>query len=110
MKLKELNLGSTFFSQSILVFLVPFFLYNYYPGNLSYLFLFCTPDMNDVSANTIDNGYSAVPFSYGSSSDPNDQKIADMESGFHPPFPVPDYLLQNLVCYCFVRLFPLAIC
>ncbi|OAO95279.1 hypothetical protein AXX17_AT5G54210 [Arabidopsis thaliana] len=67
-------------------------------------------DMNEDSANTNADGYRAVSFSYGSSSDVNDQKnAADMESGFHPPFPVPDYLRQNLVSYCF-RLFPLAVC
>ncbi|VYS70398.1 unnamed protein product [Arabidopsis thaliana] len=54
-------------------------------------------DMNEDSANTNADGYRAVSFSYGSSSDVNDQKnAADMESGFHPPFPVPDYLRQNL--------------
>ncbi|KAG7537993.1 SWAP/Surp [Arabidopsis suecica] len=53
-------------------------------------------DMNDVSENTNGDGYRAVPFAYGSSSDVSDQKNADMESGFQPPFPVPDYLLQNL--------------
>ncbi|XP_010485136.1 PREDICTED: splicing factor, suppressor of white-apricot homolog [Camelina sativa] len=53
-------------------------------------------DMNDDSANANADGYRAVPFSYGSSSDFNDQKNADTESGFHPPFPLPDYLLQNL--------------
>lgn len=65
--------------------------------------------MNDVSANTNGDGYRAVPFAYESSSDVSDQKDADMESGFQPPFPVPDYLLQNLVSYCF-RWFPLAVC
>lgn len=72
--------------------------------------LLYSPDMNEDSANTNADGYRAVSFSYGSSSDVNDQKnAADMESGFHPPFPVPDYLRQNLVSYCF-RLFPLAVC
>ncbi|CAN8252880.1 unnamed protein product [Cochlearia groenlandica] len=53
-------------------------------------------DIDDVSASTNADGFRAVPFSYGSSSDFGDQKIADMESGFNPPFPVPDYLLQQL--------------
>ncbi|KFK27111.1 hypothetical protein AALP_AA8G335800 [Arabis alpina] len=53
-------------------------------------------DKNDVSANTNADGFRAVPFSYGSTSDFSDQTNADMESGFHPPFPVPDCLLQNL--------------
>lgn len=66
----------------------------------------CTPDINDGSASTNADGFRAVPYSYGSSSDFSDQKIADMESGFSPPFPVPDYLLQHLVSYCFGRLFP----
>ncbi|KAG2310622.1 hypothetical protein Bca52824_022179 [Brassica carinata] len=53
-------------------------------------------DINDGSASTNADGFRAVPYSYGSSSDFSDQKIADMESGFSPPFPVPDYLLQHL--------------
>lgn len=67
-------------------------------------------DINDGSASTNADGFRAVPYSYGSSSDFSDQKTADMESGFNPPFPVPDYLLQHLVSYCFGRLFPLEIC
>ncbi|KAL1216905.1 hypothetical protein V5N11_011081 [Cardamine amara subsp. amara] len=53
-------------------------------------------DVNDASANTSSDAFHAVPFSYGSSSDFIDQKKADMESVFHPPFPVPEYLLQHL--------------
>nr|VDD21469.1 unnamed protein product [Brassica oleracea] len=53
-------------------------------------------DINDGSASTNAAGFRAVPYSYGSSSDFSDQKIADTESGFNPPFPVPDYLLQHL--------------
>ncbi|KAF8081668.1 hypothetical protein N665_0871s0006 [Sinapis alba] len=53
-------------------------------------------DINDGSASTNADGFRAVPYSYGCSSDFSDQKIADMESGFNPPFPVPDYLLQHL--------------
>ncbi|CAH8389181.1 unnamed protein product [Eruca vesicaria subsp. sativa] len=53
-------------------------------------------DINDGSASTNADGFRAVPYSYGSSSDLNDQKTADVESGFHPPFHVPGYLLQHL--------------
>lgn len=45
-------------------------------------------------------GYGAVPFSYGNTEDPNDQKNADsgLEClGFQPPFPVPDSLIHNIV-------------
>lgn len=45
-------------------------------------------------------GFNAVPFSYGNYEAFNDQKTAETESefpGFHPPFPVPDSLVQNLV-------------
>ncbi|XP_076954613.1 uncharacterized protein LOC143629147 isoform X2 [Bidens hawaiensis] len=44
-------------------------------------------------------GFNAVPFSYGNDEDPNDQKTAETEPEvpkFHPPFPVPDSLVQNL--------------
>ncbi|KAJ0246168.1 DRY_EERY domain-containing protein [Hirschfeldia incana] len=53
-------------------------------------------DINDGSASTNADGFRAVPYSYGSSSDFCDQKAADTESGFSPPFPAPDYLLQHL--------------
>lgn len=45
-------------------------------------------------------GFNAVPFSYGNYEDSSEQKIAETESEipqFHPPFPVPDSLVQNLV-------------
>nr|XP_043619121.1 uncharacterized protein LOC122591006 [Erigeron canadensis] len=44
-------------------------------------------------------GFNAVPFSYGNYEDSNDQQKAETESeisGFHPPFPVPRSLVQNL--------------
>ncbi|GMH24354.1 hypothetical protein Nepgr_026197 [Nepenthes gracilis] len=44
-------------------------------------------------------GYHSVPFSYGNAADITDQKNfeVDLEStGFHPPFPVPESLLQHL--------------
>ncbi|GJV66747.1 splicing factor, suppressor of white-apricot [Tanacetum coccineum] len=44
-------------------------------------------------------GFNAVPFSYGNYEDSSEQKIAETESEvprFHPPFRVPDSLLQNL--------------
>ncbi|KAD3067078.1 hypothetical protein E3N88_34958 [Mikania micrantha] len=43
--------------------------------------------------------FSAVPFSYANDKDSNDQKTAEPEPEapkFHPPFPVPDRLVQNL--------------
>ncbi|KAL8205604.1 hypothetical protein R6Q57_009155 [Mikania cordata] len=43
--------------------------------------------------------FSAVPFSYANDKDSNDQKTAESEPEapkFHPPFPVPDRLVQNL--------------
>ncbi|XP_023737052.1 uncharacterized protein LOC111884976 [Lactuca sativa] len=44
-------------------------------------------------------GFNAVPFSYGNNEESNDQKNAEAESevpAFHPPFPVPESLVQNL--------------
>ncbi|XP_010060304.2 splicing factor, suppressor of white-apricot homolog isoform X3 [Eucalyptus grandis] len=43
-----------------------------------------------------DGGYRAVAFSYGNPNDAMDQKTTDADSGYCPPFPVPEYLLQNL--------------
>ncbi|MBA0693262.1 hypothetical protein Goari_010756 [Gossypium aridum] len=40
--------------------------------------------------------YNAVSFSYGNTGESNEQKDADVESSFRPPFPVPETLLQNL--------------
>lgn len=44
--------------------------------------------------------YNAVSFSYGNTGESNEQKDADVESSFRPPFPVPETLLQNLVSTC----------
>lgn len=41
--------------------------------------------------------YNAVSFSYGNTGESNEQKDADVESSFRPPFPVPETLLQNLM-------------
>ncbi|KAI3753974.1 hypothetical protein L2E82_26040 [Cichorium intybus] len=46
------------------------------------------------------HGLNAVPFSYGNYEESNDQKNAEAEPEgprFHPPFPVPDSLIQNLM-------------
>lgn len=46
------------------------------------------------------DGYHAVAFSYGKSDESANQKNAEGElgsSGFHPPFAVPENLLQSLV-------------
>ncbi|CAA7021151.1 unnamed protein product [Microthlaspi erraticum] len=56
----------------------------------------CDNDVNDDSANPSAGDFRAVAFSYGSTNDSNDQKNDDVESEFHPPFTVPDYLLQNV--------------
>ncbi|CAH2069905.1 unnamed protein product [Thlaspi arvense] len=53
-------------------------------------------DINDEPVSTNADGFRAVPYSYGSVSDFSEQRVADMESGFQPPFTVPDYLLQHL--------------
>lgn len=44
-----------------------------------------------------DGGFNAVPFSYGNTDESTEQRIADAESGFRPPFSLPESLLQNLV-------------
>ncbi|GMI63766.1 hypothetical protein like AT5G55100 [Hibiscus trionum] len=40
--------------------------------------------------------HNAVSFSYGNTNESKEQKDADVESSFRPPFPVPETLLQNL--------------
>ncbi|KAF2572043.1 hypothetical protein F2Q70_00005071 [Brassica cretica] len=45
----------------------------------------------ELSASTNADGFPAVPYSYEISCG-----FDDIESGFNPPFPVPDYLLQHL--------------
>lgn len=47
-----------------------------------------------------DGGYNAVPFSYGNAGESTNERNANAESGFRPPFPVPESLLQNLVSRC----------
>lgn len=45
----------------------------------------------------VDGGYRAVAFSYGNLDEATEQKNSDVESVFHPPFPVPESLVPNLV-------------
>lgn len=47
-----------------------------------------------------DSGYNAVPFSYGNTGESTVERNVEAESGFRPPFPVPESLLQNLVSSC----------
>lgn len=44
-----------------------------------------------------DGGFHTVPFSYGNTDESAEQRNADAESGFQPPFTLPESLLQNLV-------------
>ncbi|KAJ4830660.1 hypothetical protein Tsubulata_017479 [Turnera subulata] len=55
-----------------------------------------SPDLEDVAERENAGAYRAVPFSYGNSSEDRDQKDADADSGFRPPFAVPEHLLQSL--------------
>jgi hypothetical protein len=51
-----------------------------------------------VGAKPVDaGGYRAVAFSYGNTYELTVEKNNDAEFGFHPPFQVPESLLQNLV-------------
>ena len=62
--------------------------------------LFCLLEIENEAAKTDASGYHFVPFSYGNSTDSSDQKNLDVTtdtSVFHPPFTVPESLLQNLV-------------
>ncbi|KAL4335064.1 hypothetical protein GQ457_07G013310 [Hibiscus cannabinus] len=52
---------------------------------------------NDVEPLASGGLYNAVSFSYGNTGESNEQKDADVESSFRPPFPVPTTLLQNLM-------------
>uniref|UniRef100_A0A2P2JW84 Uncharacterized protein MANES_03G133700 n=2 Tax=Rhizophora mucronata TaxID=61149 RepID=A0A2P2JW84_RHIMU len=56
--------------------------------------LFSDLENEEEQGNTV--GYRAVPFSYGSPSESATKKNTEDESGFQPPFSVPDHLLQNL--------------
>ncbi|GAB2277766.1 hypothetical protein Dimus_012469 [Dionaea muscipula] len=61
-----------------------------------------SPSYDESADNEVGAGaaqYAAVPFSYGSATDSSDQMNAEVDpqnTGFHPPFPVPKNLLQNL--------------
>ncbi|KAM6580517.1 hypothetical protein CsatA_004291 [Cannabis sativa] len=44
----------------------------------------------------VDSGYRAVAFSYGNFDGAAEQKDTEVESIFHPPFPVPESLIRNL--------------
>lgn len=57
-------------------------------------------DLENESEPVNVGGYSAVPFSYGNAGDMLEQKNANAESSFRPPFSVPENLLQNLVNIC----------
>ncbi|KAI6687537.1 hypothetical protein NL676_024365, partial [Syzygium grande] len=51
----------------------------------------------EIGTETVNDGeYRAVAFSYGKPDNAMDQKTTDADSGYHPPFPVPESLLQNL--------------
>ncbi|KAK6946975.1 SWAP/Surp, partial [Dillenia turbinata] len=56
---------------------------------------------SDNNAEAVNDGaHHAVAFSYGNDDDSTNQKSAEAglaSSGFHPPFPVPESLLDNLV-------------
>lgn len=54
------------------------------------------PDVNK-GAEMDTTGYRAVAFSYGNQDESHGQKDNDAESIFHPPFHVPESLIQNLV-------------
>lgn len=61
---------------------------------ISYLLI---PDVNKDAVMMDTTGYRAVGFSYGNPDESTEQKDNDTESIFHPPFPVPESLIQNLV-------------
>ncbi|XP_044499081.1 splicing factor, suppressor of white-apricot homolog isoform X1 [Mangifera indica] len=53
-------------------------------------------DLGDGAIPVNDSGYNAVPFSYGNTGESTVERNVEAESGFRPPFPVPESLLQNL--------------
>lgn len=59
--------------------------------------IFLFPDLQDGTKPVVAGGYNAVAFSYGNIDEAIEQKNNDAESGFRPPFQVPESLLQNLV-------------
>ena len=58
------------------------------------------PDLQDGAKPVDAGGYRAVAFSYGNADESTEEKNNDAEFGFHPPFQVPESLLQNLVSIC----------
>lgn len=67
-----------------------------------YYFVFY-PEVEEDEKPMGTGGYNSVAFSYGNTDDSADHKITDarMESsGYLPPFPVPENLLQSLVSMC----------
>ncbi|XP_031404716.1 splicing factor, suppressor of white-apricot homolog isoform X2 [Punica granatum] len=54
------------------------------------------PSIRSGTTSANDGGFRAVGFSYGNAEESIDQKNDDTESGFQPPFSVPEWLLQNL--------------
>lgn len=108
MKLEKISgLGNDFFFHCS--FCYPCVLLHSPVGMFRYLIVFIifalAPQISmELSASTNADGFPAVPYSYEISCG-----FDDIESGFNPPFPVPDYLLQHLVTYCFGRSFPLEI-
>ncbi|XP_021852736.1 uncharacterized protein [Spinacia oleracea] len=57
------------------------------------------PEIETEDPRTDASGYHFVPFAYGNSADSSGQKTLDVArdiSAFHPPFSVPESLLQNL--------------
>ena len=65
------------------------------------ILVYFLPDgYNDEEPATAGGGYNSVPFSYGKTGESSEQKDADAESSFRPPFPVPESLLQCLVSTC----------
>ncbi|KAJ8766570.1 hypothetical protein K2173_023817 [Erythroxylum novogranatense] len=42
------------------------------------------------------NGYNVVPFSYGNPTESAEHKNTEVDSGFRPPFSMPEHLLKNL--------------
>ncbi|KAK7276871.1 hypothetical protein RIF29_18017 [Crotalaria pallida] len=55
------------------------------------------PQDNNSSDPVSLDSYRAVPFQYANPNEPADTKDNDTESGFRPPFPVPESLLHSLM-------------
>ncbi|XP_030542852.1 splicing factor, suppressor of white-apricot homolog isoform X2 [Rhodamnia argentea] len=54
------------------------------------------PDAETGTETANDGGYHVVAFSYGKPDNATDQKTTAADTGYRPPFPVPEYLLQNM--------------